>query len=229
MNQTYDVNVVQETSNTKTRILDAAEQLFAERGFDAASLRAITGKAGVNLAAVNYHFQSKEVLIREVLARRMAPLTRQRLALLDHHEAERGSRPVPVEDIVRSLVAPPFEMRDRLSGGHQIASFLGRLHSEPRLWKIFLEELGDTVPRFVAALQRALPELPRGELFWRIHFAVGAMNHTLAGIHILEHQAQGACDTSDAEGTIERLAAFMTAGLQAPSPDRGAPADWKTW
>ena len=160
MIHTYDLKL--EESSTKTRILDSAEKLFAERGFDAASLRAITGKAGVNLAAVNYHFKSKEVLIREVLARRLSPLTQRRLELLDQHEAKRGSRPVPIEDIVRSLVAPLFEQRDRLSGGRYIASLLGRLYSEPRLWKIFLEELGDTVSRFSAALRLALPQLSKG-------------------------------------------------------------------
>jgi AcrR family transcriptional regulator len=227
MNHTYDLRL--EESSTKTRILDSAEQLFAERGFDAASLRAITGKAGVNLAAVNYHFKSKEVLIREVLARRLSPLNRRRLEMLDQHEAKRGSRPVPIEDIVRSLVAPLFEQRDSLSGGRYIASLLGRLYSEPRLWKIFLEELGDTVSRFSAALRRALPHLSKGELFWRIHFAIGAMNHTLAGIHILEYQSDGACDVSDSEGTIERLTAFMSAGLQAPLPVRPTRGEGETW
>jgi AcrR family transcriptional regulator len=218
MNQTYETNIDSVGTNTKDRIIDAAEQLFAERGFDAASLRAITGKAGVNLAAVNYHFKSKEVLIRKVLARRLAPLTRRRLELLDQHEARSGSKPVPVEDIFRSLVEPLFELRAGSSGGHPIASIMGRLYTEPRLSKIFFEELGNTVPRFVAALHRALPHLSKGDLLWRTHFAVGAMIHTLAGLHILEFHAEEAFVTSDAEGIIERLTAFMSAGLKAPVP-----------
>lgn len=218
MLQTYEPDNAYATTSTKSRILDAAEQLFAQRGFDAASLRAITGKAGVNLSAVNYHFQSKEALIRAVLARRLQPITRQRLALLDCHEAKRDDGLVPIEDIVRSLVAPLLDLRDSLPGGSQIVSLLGRLYSEPRLWKIFFEELGETVPRFTAALRRALPHLPTTELFWRIHFAIGSMNHTLAGIHILEMLSEGACDTSDAEEIGKRLTAFMTAGLSQPHP-----------
>lgn len=218
MLQTYELDNADATTSTKSRILDAAEQLFAERGFDAASLRAITGKAGVNLSAVNYHFQSKEALIRAVLARRVQPITRQRLALLDYHEAKKGDGLVPIEDIVRSLVAPLFDLRDSLPGGSQIISLLGRLYSEPRLWKIFFEELGETVPRFTAALRRALPHLSKAELFWRIHFAIGAMNHTLGGIHMLELLSKGACDTSDAKGIAQRLTAFITAGLSLPDP-----------
>ena len=74
--------------NTKDRILDSAERLFARDGFEATSLRAITAEANVNLAAVNYHFQSKEALVQTVIGRRMGPVNAQRLALLDAYEAE---------------------------------------------------------------------------------------------------------------------------------------------
>ena len=59
---------------TRTRLLDSAEQLFAERGIDATSLRAITTAAGANLASVNYHFGSKDELFREVVSRRIGPV-----------------------------------------------------------------------------------------------------------------------------------------------------------
>lgn len=94
------------TMDTKQRILDAAEQLFAEHGFDGASLRAITGIAGVNLAAVNYHFKSKESLIQAVLARKLGPINQRRLALLDAYEADAGSKPVPLEKIVHAMIGP---------------------------------------------------------------------------------------------------------------------------
>ena len=78
---------------TKDRILDSAERLFARDGFEATSLRAITAEANVNLAAVNYHFQSKEALVQAVIGRRMGPVNAQRIALLDACEAEAGDAP----------------------------------------------------------------------------------------------------------------------------------------
>src|ERR1700732_4679792 len=95
---------------TKDRILDAAERLFGENGVEATSLRAITAEAGVNLAAVNYHFQSKEALVQAVIGRRMGPWNAQRLALLDAYEAEAGEAAVPLEKIIDAFLRPVIAM-----------------------------------------------------------------------------------------------------------------------
>src|SRR5580704_13248627 len=96
--------------NTKDRILDAAERLFARDGFEATSLRAITTEASVNLAAVNYHFQSKEALVQAVIGRRMGPANAQRLALLDAYEAQAVDAPVPLEKIMDAFLRPVVAM-----------------------------------------------------------------------------------------------------------------------
>src|SRR5437763_16807197 len=95
-------------AGTRESLMDAAESLFAERGIPAASLRAITERATANLAAVHYHFGSKQGLVRAVFDRRLAPLNRERLTLLDRYEAEGGG----VEEVVRAFVAPIFTMAD---------------------------------------------------------------------------------------------------------------------
>jgi AcrR family transcriptional regulator len=201
---------------TKDRILDAAERLFARDGFEATSLRAITAEAGVNLAAVNYHFQSKEVLVQAVIGRRMGPVNARRLALLDAYEAEAGGRPVPLDKIFDAFLRPVVEM----VGTHarEFVPLIGRLYTEPgdfsaRLYKQQFEHMAE---RFVPALRRALPDVPPTELPWRIHFAIGAMAHTMAASKLLELMSGGQCHVSDAEGTLTRLKAFILAGFTAP-------------
>ena len=100
---------------TKDRILDAAERLIAKLGFEATSLRAITAEADVNLAAVNYHFQSKEALIRAVISRRIGPVNVKRLAMLDAVEAAHRDGPLPVGPVIEAFVGPVIELRDRKS------------------------------------------------------------------------------------------------------------------
>jgi AcrR family transcriptional regulator len=202
--------------NTKDRILDAAERLFARDGFEATSLRAITAEAQVNLAAVNYHFQSKDALVQAVIGRRMGPVTAQRLALLDAYETESGGAPLPLEKILDAFLRPIMEM----VGSHvrEIVPLIGRLYTEPgdfadRLYKQQFEMLAK---RFVPAFRRALPELTPEELFWRLHFSIGAMSHTLAASKMLELMSAGRCDISDAEGTLARVKAFILGGLTAP-------------
>src|ERR1700744_12731 len=115
--------------NTKDRILDAAERLFARDGFEATSLRAITTEAEVNLAAVNYHFQSKEALVQAVIGRRMGPVNARRLALLDAYEAQSGRHPVSFDKILEAFLRPVVEM----VGTHARAfvPLIGRLYTEP--------------------------------------------------------------------------------------------------
>ncbi len=202
--------------STKDRILDSAERLFARDGFEATSLRAITAEAGVNLAAVNYHFQSKESLVQAVIGRRMGPVNAERLALLDTYEAEAGGAPVPLEKIMDAFLRPAVEMVG--SHAHEFVPLIGRLYTEPgefaeRLYKQQFEHMAH---RFMPALHRALPDLPRVELSWRLHFAIGALAHTMAASKLLKVMSGGLSDVSDVEGTLARMKAFVLAGLTAP-------------
>ena len=208
---------------TKERILDAAEELFAERGFDGTSLRAITSGAGVNLAAVNYHFRSKNDLIHEVFSRRLAPINARRLGMLDACESEAGNGLLPLEKVLRAFVEPILRPEGIMAAGRlSLQTLLGRMYAEPgrNVRRIFLGEMEGVVRRFRGAFQRALPEVPPVELFWRLHFTIGAMAHTLAASWIIEMLSGGLCDPSDVDGTIERLVAFAVTGLESPVPSR---------
>jgi AcrR family transcriptional regulator len=212
--------------NTKDQILDAAERLFAEHGYDAASLRAITAEAGVNLAAVNYHFSSKEALFGAVFARKLAPISRQRLDQLDALEAEHGSRPLPLNQLVRALIEPPLRLLEQPDGGGmRIGVLLARMYSSPMpaVRRLFIGEINETIQRFQSAFRRSLPDLPPDEVFWRIFFGIGAMTQILAAGWMVPAASGGSAALTDIDGLIDRLTTYLVAGLNAPrTRPRGA-------
>src|SRR5258706_5167560 len=109
------------SADTKTRILDAAEQLFMEHGFEATSMRQLTSAAGVNLAAVNYHFGSKEELFQAVLTRRLDPMNQERIELLQKVEREAGGKPLSCENVLFAMLIPALRpSRDQPLRGKEI-------------------------------------------------------------------------------------------------------------
>ena len=215
------------TSNaTKERILDAAESLFMEHGYEATSLRAITAAAAVNLAAVNYHFGSKEELFQSVLTRRLDPMNQARLEMLTRLEAKAAPAPLPCERILLALLFPALELaRDRKRGGKDFLRLLGRAYADPApfIRRFLSERYKVMTARFKAAFGRALPELPRKELSWRLHFIMGALSYTLAGTDALKLIAElNPQQTTNDEILLRRLAPFLLAGLTAPLPSVSA-------
>jgi AcrR family transcriptional regulator len=222
MIHTYDHISSKEGSQTKTRILDAAECLFAERGYDATSLRAITAKAGVNLAAVNYHFRSKEALLQAVLARRLQPLSRLRLELLDSFETEAGDGPVPLEKILRAGLEPIFRLAaEPDSGWGNFRRLFGQMYTAPRIQALALREIDQSVQRLRAALHRACPDLSMEDLTWKMGFVVGAMAHALAAGPLPEIASERKCDPHNLEHACELLIRFASGGFAAGGDECG--------
>jgi AcrR family transcriptional regulator len=208
------------TTDSKNRILNAAERLFAEKGYEGASLRSITSAARVNLASVNYHFRSMESLLQAVFERRLGPLNRRRLEMLDAFEAAAPGGVPRLEEILQALLVPILVIgKERREEGAAFQQLLGIMFAHPSEYvrRIFISQLREVSARFVAALRRALPELPPETLFWRVHFTIGAMAHTLAGAHFLHLLSGGRCDPSDAETATRNIIAFAAAGLRAPT------------
>ena len=196
--------------DTKTRILDAAEKLFGMKGFDSTSLRDITAEAEVNLAAVNYHFQSKDSLMEAVICRRIEPVNRRRLELLE----ATGENPT-VDDILRAFLVPVIVELNISS----VAPLLGRALADPGqfLERIIRTQFAPLGQRFAEALGRALPDLSPAEVVWRQHFMVGGMTHLLMWRPYLKEMTGGLCDSSDREALLERAVVFFGAGFRAPS------------
>jgi AcrR family transcriptional regulator len=199
-------------SETKQKILDVAERLFGEQGYDAVSLRHIIAEAGVNLAAVHYHFGSKDDLLLEVVMRKVQPVNERRLALLDQAEAEAAPGPPPLERVLEAFLLPAVLMAGK---SPEFVKLMGRLHAEGTATAIFLKHFEPLINRFRAAMRGALPDLPEEELAWRTHFMVGAMAHTLNGPPATRPVPNGASG-DDPRLVAGYLIAFLSGGLRAP-------------
>jgi AcrR family transcriptional regulator len=210
--------------DTRSRILDAGERLFMEHGFDGTSMRMITSQAGVNLAAVNYHFGTKELLIQEVFRRRLTHLNQSRLAALDQLEVEAAGAPIKPSRIVDAFFGTALRMAaDVEGGGHTFMCLLGRTYTEPNEFvrQFLAEEYAECVERFLAALYRALPEVDRNEILWRFHFMMGAMSYAIAGTDALQ-LVTGKFDDENPSRLAPRLMSFLLGGLRAPLAEFGS-------
>ncbi len=206
------------TARTRTRILDAAERLFGEHGVKATSLRSITSEAEVNLAAINYHFGSKEGLVHEVLNRLVGPVNEERLRRLD---VLLDANPKPeLEEILEAFVYPPLEAK--ISKGVSGMRMLARVHidGDPEFEEAFLRQFGAVGTRFFTALRQVLPQLDHETLFFRFHFCVGALVHSLMFHQRLQRVASALGVSSEwkAEKVGRHLICYMSAALRGEAP-----------
>jgi AcrR family transcriptional regulator len=217
--------------DTREALLDVAEKLFSEHGIQASSLRMITQQAGANLAAVHYHFGSKEGLVREVFSRRLRPLEEERFRLLEAADLAGGSEGKGIEQVIHAFVAPVIRrMREPPGEEHPFAQLMGRVFSEPseEVKSMLVQEFKPTADRFQAALRQLLPHLSEQELMWRFHFLAGGMGHTVSCRKMIAKFSEGVCAESAPEEMLRYLVTFMASGLRAPAtvgPDlQGEPA-----
>ena len=204
------------SDQTRTAILAAAERLYADRGFGDVTLRDIVAEANVNLAAVNYHFGSKDELIAELFVTRSLALNRDRLRELRAAE-DRGNGRANVADILRALVGPSLRgcigpERDRSTA----ARFMIRasIESVPPIRRIRTREI-DHLRKFVVALRRALPDRGEAELYWGLHFALAMAQQTVRDSERLTKLSEGKCDLDDVEGVIARVVSVAVMALTA--------------
>lgn len=207
---------------TKYRILDVAERLFAEHGFGTTSMRAITNEAGVNLAAVNYHFGSKDGLVQAIFARRLVPMNEERLRRLRDLEKEHG-RGIPLSSLVHAFICPAMELsRDETNGGALFIRLLGRSYTEPSesLQESVRGMYQEVIEHFKPAFAAALPGLDHEELYWRMHFLVGTLAYCMSGSNMMRLIATSQlAEAPGHEQLVQRLTAFLTAGMKAPAVD----------
>jgi len=218
--------------DTRERILDAAERLFMAHGYEGTSMRQITGEAAVNLAAVNYHFGSKESLMQEVFRRRLDWLNEERMRVLNEMEAAAGGLPLKPSQIVDGFFGTLLRMADDDERG--AVTFLrlhGRTLTEPSEFiRTFLaDEYAGVMERYKAALFKALPDVPKAEIVWRFHFMLGATSYAIAGTDALRVVTDWQIEASDTvdrtDRLVPRLMSFLLGGLRAPLPQFGAPAE----
>ncbi|GAB3423604.1 TetR/AcrR family transcriptional regulator [Giesbergeria sinuosa] len=211
--------------DTRERILDAAERLFMEQGYDGTSMLQITSGAAVNLAAVNYHFGSKGALMQEVFRRRLAWLNEERLRVLDEMESAAAGKPLKPSQIVDGFFGTLLRMAENQQhGGVTFLRLLGRTLTDPSefIRTFMAHEYGAVVERYKEALFKALPDVPKAEIVWRFHFMLGATSYAIAGTDGLRLVTDWQIEPEDSIDRIDRLLprllSFLLGGLRAPLP-----------
>lgn len=206
--------------STQQKILDAAQSLFAETGFNGTSLRQITSLAEVNLAAVNYHFGSKKELIQAVLQRYLVTL----MPRLDSEFSAllAAESPAPLDKVLSVFVRPLLELNQVYPNGTRLfLQLLGRGYTDVQghLRWFFNQNYGRVLSQLTKLMQQACPNLPPSELFWRLHFSLGTIVFTMASNEALTEIAEADYkEVIDIEGVILRLLPYLTAAIAAPSP-----------
>lgn len=197
--------------DTRKNILDAAEGLFAARGYHATSLRAVTRAARANLAAVHYHFGSKQALLEAVLARRLAPLNAQRQAYIQALPADAG-----VAEILRAFIEPTLAFRDSSPGARHFITIVGRalVESDEKVRTVFLAQMEELLRQLQLRMEKALPALDRRVLAWRLFFALGTVAHTMRMADRLPATFFGNEPSLSTEELAERLSGFVTCGME---------------
>ncbi|MEO3848581.1 TetR/AcrR family transcriptional regulator [Streptomyces sp. B8F3] len=205
---------------TRTRLLDAAERLFAEHGFAATSLRTVTDAAEANVAAVNYHFGSKEGLLRAVVERAMAAVNRERMRLLDALRTAAG--PPGAADLVRAFVTTGAHVGDPEAGGADLRRFLGRVVCEPdpAIRRLFGAEVAPVEGEYLGALTAALPHLTPAEVAYRYRAMVGLLALHQSGTLTDFHPGPPPEDPGAGADDVERLTALLTAAFEAPASEK---------
>lgn len=205
--------------DTKDKILDVAEELFAKGGYQATSMRAITTRAAVNLAAVNYHFGSKQGLVTAVVERRLRPLNQLReqgLRAAQARAAETG-RKMGASEVLLAFIEPTLLLPEAAPGARNFITLIGRAMADPdeTARKIFIENMRAIIQLFYTSLAEALPEIPKDVLYWRFNFVIGSLSHTMRSV--------GKCPVPMAEAVaknprdlVQLLMPFVTAGMEAP-------------
>src|SRR5579864_479082 len=207
-----------ESSDTRTRLLRLGERMFAEQGYDGVSLRQLTAAARVNLAAVNYHFGSKEGLPTAIFENRCRPMNELRLRRLATCEADKNKPPL-LEQLIAAYIEPALSSTTDAAGGAtftRLRAMLAVEHNELAR-KLIAKYFDATSSRFVAALAAALPHLTRAEVFWRFHFLLGALYYTMVNPSRIAHLSQGLCDATNVGAVLSEMVPFVAAGFRAPS------------
>ena len=203
------------SKQTKARIIEAAEYLFALQGYRQTSMREITARADVNLASVNYHFGSKKNLIQAVLKRYfdvMMPQIDEALAKLVPSVGRKG-----VEQVLQNLKGPLLNLNAvQPDGTEMFVQLLGKGYTESQghLRRFIMGNYGETVQTILAMLRTALPAIPADELFWRLHFAIGSFVFSMASSQALKDIAKADYQQDiDIADVIEHLFPFVAQGI----------------
>lgn len=199
--------------STKERILAAAELLFAQHGFAETSLRAVTSRADVNLAAVNYHFGSKSNLVNEVFRRRLDQLSGKRLDALRQAEQQ---HPGDLERVLAAFIEPALALSLDRQGGAAFVRVIARAYAEKddNLRTFLSDNYGHVMREFARAIAGCLPGLGRERLYWRLDFLAGALTYAMADFGQIKRPSETP-ETEHCRRAADELIRFAAGGLRS--------------
>ncbi len=199
--------------STKDRILGAAEELFAQFGFAGTSLRQVTSRAEVNIAAVNYHFGSKENLVNEVFRRRMDEMSALRLAAL---AAALQEKPCALEQVLAAFVEPALALAQDRHGGGAFIRVIARAYAEKNdnLRRFLSDQYGYVLREFAKAIATCVPGLSKEELYWRLDFLSGALTYAMADFGLIKRPG-GVTEAKHQAHAARELIQFAAAGFRS--------------
>jgi AcrR family transcriptional regulator len=196
------------------RLLDAAESLFAERGFYGVTTRQVADAAGVDVALIYYHFKNKSGLFDGVLERRARPLVSARSDSLRAYVA--STRPVTVEGAVAAFINPMIDLSLHGDAGwKRYFALVAQIDNTPWGGEIIHRYFDDNVHELIDILQNALPGSPKKELYWAYNFLAGSMMLALSGTERVDRLSQGLCRAKDLEAARLRLLNNCAGGFLA--------------
>jgi AcrR family transcriptional regulator len=225
--ETAEAGLSRKGERTRQTLLDAAEKLFAEKGFYGVTVRAIAREAEADPALVAYYFGGKRELFDAVLLRRAERLNQIRIDRLEQCEREAGPDGPNVEDIIAAFTEP---LLDRSANGgpgwKSYFALIGQVTNSPEWGADMMAKYFDPiVRRFMESLRRALPDAPEEELFWSYHFLSGALVLTFAETGRIDSLSDGVCRSTDLEAVHKRLPLFVAAGFRRLCAERPNPTD----
>ncbi len=205
---------------TKKRILDAAERLFARRGFHNTSLRDITSEAGVNIASVNYHFGTREALIREVVLRRLEPINRERMRLLESLRQYAAQNPgrLSVRAVLQAFLEPSVTFLSSEPAASDFVRIMGQGMADPdeTIRKLFMEQVRPVFRTMTELLSQILPDLPLSAIHVRLHCFIGAFAHWMRLMGSISMLSGTGVLPGSPEDVMSGLLTFCQAGMEAP-------------
>jgi AcrR family transcriptional regulator len=211
-------------TDTKTHILDVAERLFAKNGFRLTSIKLLSRMAGVNQAAVNYHFGSKHALVEKVIERRLAPINALRMKKFKEikETVSRQDCKPDIAAILYAFVEPAFTLTETLPKDRSFLAMASRAFSEQddAIRDIFINYFKPSSDLLFELMKKALPDLPENVVWWRLNFAIGALAQSmrLCGGQLPTPDFFPAAD--DADMVVDLLVSFLTSGMAAPHQEQ---------
>jgi len=209
----------------RERILDAAEELFARRGYYGVTLREVAVQASTDTALIHYYFSGKGGLFDAVIVRRAGEVNSARMESLDRYEHEHGDA-MTAHGVVHAYLKPTFDLMLNGGAGHRhYGAVIAKINSTANSDELNFSAtpFDPVVHKLVALLRRVRPECSETEVYWFYHMLSGAITLSLAQTGRIDALSGGLCASSDFAAICERMAAIFGLGFSALPAEEAPP------